>query len=191
MRFIFPHQFMRVVADCGLMLSAALMVQMAAAEPGAAGQLAFDVTNVQQVIRLGAENSTASHVIRLEGAVWWASPAQGRLVLADESGAAELQMDLAGQPVETGQRVRVEGNGTISREGAGFRLGARGTIVDNDGVHDMAEKSGAVYLKAGRQPIQVDWFNGVEKFGLEVEYKGPDLPRQKIPDAVLFRLQPE
>ncbi|HTY87906.1 MAG TPA: ATP-binding protein [Candidatus Acidoferrum sp.] len=191
MRFIFPHRFRHVVAGCGLMLVAALTVPMAVAEPGTNGQPVWEVTHVQQVIRLGAENSTASQVIRLEGIIWWASPAQGRLVLADESGVAELQMELAGQSVETGQRVRLEGNGTISREGAGFRLGARGTIVDNDGVHDLAEKSGTVYLKAGRQPIRVDWFNGVEKFGLEVEYEGPNLPRQKIPDAALFRLQPD
>ena len=34
------------------------------------------------------------------------------------------------------------------------------------------EKSGAIYLKAGWHPISVDWFNGVEKYGLEVEYDG-------------------
>jgi len=154
-----------------------------------AGPPAFDVTNILQVVRLGSENSNASHAIHLEGAVWWANPAEGRFVLKDESGAAELEMDLAGQPVQPGQLVRVEGNGAIARRGAGFRLGARGSVVDNNGIHGMTEKSGAVYLKAGRQPIRVDWFNGVEKYGLEVEYEGPGLPRRKIPDAVLFRAQ--
>ena len=164
-------------------------MQTAAAEQGATGDPVYDVTNVLQVVRLGAENANLSHAIRLEGAVWWANPAQGRFVLKDESGAAELEMDLAGQPVQPGQRVRVEGNGTIARKGAGYRLGARGSVVDNNGIHGMAEKSGTVYLKAGRQPIRVDWFNGVEKYGLEVEYEGPGQPRQKIPDAVLFRAQ--
>src|ERR1039457_1833616 len=59
----------------------------------------------------------------------------------------------------------------------------------NDGVHGMVEKSGAVFLKAGRNPIRVEWFNGVEKYGLEVEYQGPALLRQKIPGSVLFRVQ--
>ena len=61
--------------------------------------------------------------------------------------------------------------------------------MDNDGVHDMGEKSGAVFLTAGRNPIRVEWFNGVEKYGLQVEYQGPGLPRQKIPDSALFRVQ--
>ncbi|HEX4122480.1 MAG TPA: ATP-binding protein, partial [Verrucomicrobiae bacterium] len=58
----------------------------------------------------------------------------------------------------------------------------------NDGVHGMVEKSGAAFLKAGRNPIRVEWFNGIDKYGLEVDYKGPDFPRTKIPDAALFRL---
>ena len=147
------------------------------------------MTNVLQVARLSSDNPNVSHSIRLEGAVWWANALQGRFVLKDESGAAELEMDLAGQAVQPGQRVRVEGDGTMVRRGAGFKLGAKGSVVDNNGIHGMTEKSGAVYLKAGRHPIRVDWFNGLEKYGLEVEYEGPGLPRQKIPDIRLFRMQ--
>ncbi|MGC3961025.1 MAG: PA14 domain-containing protein [Verrucomicrobiota bacterium] len=33
----------------------------------------------------------------------------------------------------------------------------------------------------------MEWFNGVEGYGLEVEYEGPDIARQTIPDTVLFR----
>ena len=64
-----------------------------------------------------------------------------------------------------------------------------GPVVDDDGIHTMIEKSGAVYLQAGRRPIRVDWFNGLEKYGLEVSYQGPALPRQRIPDSALFRVQ--
>jgi signal transduction histidine kinase len=189
MRATFLVWLRLAIAGCGFMLGAALIIQTAAAEQGTTGQPAFDVTNVLQVARLSSENPNISHAIRLEGTVWWANPAQGRFVLKDESGAAELEMDLAGQPIKPGQRVRVEGNGTIARRGAGFRLGARGSVVDNNGIHGMTEKSGAIYLKAGRHPFRLDWFNGVEKYGLEVDYEGPGLPRQKIPDAVLFRMQ--
>jgi signal transduction histidine kinase len=175
--------------SCRLMLGGALMTQTAVMGQGSAGSPAFEVTNVLQACRLGSENPDLNHALRLEGNVWWANPAQGRFVLQDESGAAEFQIDLAGQVIQPGQRVRVEGNGTIARKGAGFRLGVRGTVVDNNGIHGMAEKSGTVYLKAGRQPIRLDWFNGVEKYGLEVEYEGPGVPRQKIPDTALFRMQ--
>jgi hypothetical protein len=144
------------------------------------------VTNVFQVRRLASQNPEISHSFRLEGTVLWANPTQGRLVLQDESGADELELDLQAQAVTPGERVRIEGNGTITKRGAGFKLGARGQVVDNDGVHSMVEKSGAVYLKAGRNPIRVDWFNGLEKSGLVVEYQGPGLPRSRIPDSALF-----
>ena len=171
----------QVLACCALMAGSDLIASPAA--PAAPA-----VTNVLQLSRLNSQGSDVSYFIRLEGGVLWANAAQGRFVLKDESGAVELEMDLAGRLIQPGQQVRVEGNGTVARLGASFRLGAWGTVVDNNGIHGMTEKSGAVYLKAGRQPICVDWFNGVEKYGLEVDYEGPGLARQKIPDAALFRM---
>jgi signal transduction histidine kinase len=107
--------------------------------------------------------------------------------LRDASGVVELEMALPDRSLAAGQRVRLEGNTTIAKRGAAFRLGTKGPVVDNDGVHSMIEKSGAVYLDAGHHPLGVDWFNCLEKYGLEVDYAGPGLPRQKIPDAALFR----
>ncbi|MFZ0826329.1 MAG: ATP-binding protein [Verrucomicrobiia bacterium] len=189
MRAVFLVWIRLVAAGCGLILGARLATPAAVAETVSFSPTAFDVTNVLQISRLSSSDLKVSHAIRLEGAVWWANAAEGRFVLLDESGAAELEMDLAGQPVLPGQRVRVEGNGIIARSGAGFLIGAKGSVVDNNGIHGMTEKSGVIYLKAGRHPIRVDWFNGVEKYGLEVDYEGPGLPRQKIPDAALFRVQ--
>ena len=176
-------------AGCSLILGAGPASQTAVADDVSANPSSNDVTNVLQISRLSSSDLKISHSFHLEGTVWWANTQQGRFVLKDESGAAELEMDLAGQGVQLGQRVRLEGNGTIVRRAAGFRIGARGAVVDNNGIHGMEEKSGAVYLKAGRHPIRVDWFNGVEKYGLEVDYEGAGLPRQKIPDAALFRMQ--
>lgn len=60
-------------------------------------------------------------------------------------------------------------------------------VVDNDDIHTMTEKSGTIYLTAGKHPLRLDWFNQEFPLGLEVYYQGPDLPRQRIPNAVLFR----
>jgi signal transduction histidine kinase len=147
------------------------------------------VTNVAQVAPLASQNPDAAYSIHLEGDVLWAAPAQGKFVLEDASGTAELEMDLHGQPLPPGRRMRVEGDGTITSRGAGFQLGAIGPVVDDNGVHTMIEKSGSVYLTAGRHPIWLDWFNYVEKYGLSVDYQGPALPRQRIPDSALFRIQ--
>ena len=162
----------RVWVCCGLTLGAGWVTQTARAEQTLNDQTSAEVTNVHQIRLLAAQTPQASYSIRLEGDVWFASPSRGKLVLKDDSGAEELEMDLHGQSVESGQRLRLEGNGTITPAGAGFRIGAKGPVVDNDGVHVMVEKSGAVFLKAGRNPIRVEWFNGLEKYGLKVEYEG-------------------
>ena len=120
---------------------------------------------------------------------WAKSGQEGKFVLKDGSGIVEIEMDLNGQPVSTGKRVRLDGQGTITKIGAGFRIGVIGPVVDNNGLHQMVEKSGMVYLEAGRQPIRLDWFNGIDKSGLVVEYAGPDLLRQKIPASSLFLTQ--
>ena len=111
-----------------------------------------EVNTVRQIRALASQTPDASYSFRLEGDVWWANPVRGELVLKDDTGAEELEMDLAGQALAAGQRVHLEGNGTITPTGPGFRLGANGPVVDNDGVHGMVEKSGAVFLKAGRNP---------------------------------------
>jgi len=175
----------RLAVSCAFLLG----VPGARAAPTPESPPATEVTTVQEIRMLASQEPAASYSFRLEGDVWWANPPRGELVLQDDSGAEELEMDLAGQPLAPGQRVRLEGNGTITPTGAGFRLGANGPVVDNDGVHGMIEKSGAVFLKAGRNPIRVEWFNGLDSYGLEAEYEGPALPRCRIPDSVLFRLQ--
>ena len=144
------------------------------------------VTNVAQLHCLAANSSNVAHTFRLEGDVWWANAAQGRFVLQDTSGAEALELELPGAFPQSGQRVHLEGTTTVARRGFALRLGAKGPVVDNNGVHAMIEKVGTIYLEAGAQPFRVEWFNGVEGFGLEVEYEGPELPRQKIPDAVLL-----
>jgi signal transduction histidine kinase len=127
--------------------------------------------------------------IRLEADVWWADPAANQLVLHDATGSCEVELDLQGQPLGSGQRIRIEGNGALAKTANGFRLGVIGPVVDNDGVHSMIEKSGLVYLPAGPQPLRLDWFNGTYEYGLKVGYAGPGVPRREIPGSALFHLE--
>jgi len=87
-----------------------------------AGLSSSVVTNIAQLRQLSSWGSKAGCPIRLEGNVWWVNPAQKRLVLHDQSGTAELDLDFQSQPVQSGQRVRLEGNGVITRRGADFRI---------------------------------------------------------------------
>ncbi len=145
------------------------------------------LTNVLQVSGLSSQNPDTAWPVHLEGTVLWANSTEGRFVLQDASGAEELQMNLRGQALQPGQRIRLDVDTTITTRAADFQLGVMGPVVDDDGIHTNTEKSGSAYLRAGRHPIRLDWFNGPEKYDLRVEYQGPGLARQNIPDAALCR----
>lgn len=153
------------------------------AEPAAFPEL----THLVQIESAADRPEPAGCSINLDADVWWSNSAANRLVLHDNTGAVEVEVDLRGEPVRAGERVRLWGHGTVEKIANGFRLGVIGPVVDDDGVHEMQEKSGTVYLPAGRHPLRLDWFNGINQYGLEVEYQGPGLRRQKIPDTALFR----
>jgi signal transduction histidine kinase/uncharacterized protein YdeI (BOF family) len=128
MRAIFPAHPGWIAAGCRRALTVILVATgLAAAGQEPAGLSSLWVTNIAQLRNLGSQGANARCSIRLEGNIWWANPAQQKLVLHDQSGTAELEMDFQTQPVQSGQRVRLEGNGTITRRGADFRIGAGGS----------------------------------------------------------------
>ena len=135
MRSTFSVWAGRVASCCGLMLGAgwAMSGVVWAGQPSVM-QAGIVVSNVLQLRSLNFENGgDSNYLIHLEGNVWWVNPAQGKIVLQDDSGAVEVQMNLQGQSVRTGQRVRLEGSGAITRTGTGFRIGAIGPLMDNSG----------------------------------------------------------
>jgi mono/diheme cytochrome c family protein len=73
---------------------------------------------------------------------------------------------------------------TESDDGSALFINGR-KIVDNDGIHPASEKSGKITLKAGAHRIAVSYFDGGGDVVLRVRWKGPDLPKQEIPAAVL------
>ncbi|MHC4425092.1 MAG: PA14 domain-containing protein [Planctomycetota bacterium] len=63
-------------------------------------------------------------------------------------------------------------------------------LVDNDGTHGMVEQSGTVNLTAGLHDIVVTMFELGGGEGLDVEWEGPGITRELIPDDVLSRPSP-
>ncbi|MDX2189472.1 MAG: family 20 glycosylhydrolase [Bacteroidota bacterium] len=59
-------------------------------------------------------------------------------------------------------------------------------IVDNDGTHGIAEKSGMVALKAGFHAIRVRYFEGNYGESLQVSWEGPGVTKQLIPSINLY-----
>ena len=78
---------------------------------------------------------------------------------------------------------------TSSDDGSKLYIGDQ-EVVNNDGLHGMVEKSGTIALKAGLHAITVSFFEQGGGEGLEVRYAGPNLGKQLVPDAALFRLSP-
>lgn len=169
----------------GSIFSAGLFLLSPALISGA--EIAATITEVARLSEIASQNPTNSFHVELRGTVLWFDA--GRLVLQDTSGTEALGLETSGGVLRPGNRIRIQGTATIRRNGAFFQIGAAGPVVDNNGVHPMIEKSGAVYLSAGLQPLEVDWFNGVEKGGLEIEYQMDDQPRQKILPTDLFRAE--
>lgn len=53
-------------------------------------------------------------------------------------------------------------------------------LINNDGLHGMVEKQGAVDLQAGSYPFAVTYFDNGGGDGLSVQWSGPNFKKQKI-----------
>lgn len=165
--------------------------QPALAQPADATQVTTEITNLLQIRQLDFSTVKVSYPVSLdlEGQVGWVGPERAQLALLEPSGqGVRLELDGQEQAVRLGQRVRLRGTGNLSRRGDHFAVGNR-LELNNDGQHPMREKSAGTFLKAGRRPICVEWFNAEVGFGLGLEYEGPDLPRRSVGAAELFRNQ--
>ncbi|HVM48355.1 MAG TPA: PA14 domain-containing protein [Candidatus Acidoferrum sp.] len=143
-------------------------------------------TSLAQLRRLNAGSTPCA--ARLEGTVLSTSSERGLLAFEDDSGAALVETPRS-RDFQPGERIALTGCWSVN----GLWLSPRaGPLVDNNGIHAMTEKSGAICLNAGKHPIFVSWFNLVSPLGLDVYCEGPGMPRQKLPDGALScaRLDP-
>ncbi|MDP6443973.1 MAG: PA14 domain-containing protein, partial [Pirellulaceae bacterium] len=69
---------------------------------------------------------------------------------------------------------------SVSDDGSRIYIGKK-LVVNNDGLHGMVEKSGAIDLPAGAHPIIVTYFDNGGGDGLRVTWQGPGFKRQPIP----------
>jgi hexosaminidase len=70
----------------------------------------------------------------------------------------------------------------------GSRLTMEGqVVVDHDGPHGMATRSGQIALHRGWHPLEVRYFQAGGGLGLELEVEGPGLERTPVPADWLAR----
>lgn len=145
------------------------------------------LTNLLQLRHVAEQTPLVVHPFRIVADVIDVDAASSVLALRDASGAEFIRMDLRNRGVEPGATVCLEGRGcAVKLDRFGLEV-VPGLVVECDGIHPITTESGTTFLHAGKNPITVQWFNQFGAFGLNVEYEGPGLPRQQIPDSVLSK----
>ncbi len=74
---------------------------------------------------------------------------------------------------------------TSSDDGSRLYIGDK-LIVDNDGEHGIAEKSGTIALAKGYHPVKVTFFERTGDQSLGVKIKSLNIEKESIPDSLLF-----
>lgn len=130
------------------------------------------------------ENGASSEAVQVAGRVLVADPSGGRLALADGSGAVILALKLREddwKEVVPGQVIELEvPPGRVVRRGFEIDCGG-GPLIDVDGSHPPLEQRGAVFLRQGRHPLLVEWFNGAATSVLQLGVEGPGGKHGAIP----------
>jgi signal transduction histidine kinase/ActR/RegA family two-component response regulator len=148
------------------------------------------ITNLAMLHRIAQGNDQTDQSLILEGTVCVVSERKDSFVLVDRSGAAQIRLDFGNSVLKPGEYVHLEGDHcTLRYEGSGILIS--GPLLDNDGIHEAVEQSWTVPLKKGMHPFRLSWFNLLGNYGLKLEYEGPNLSRQVIPDAVFFTKEGE
>lgn len=145
-------------------------------------------TSIDELRRAITPEAGRICAFQLEGTVLAVDCDFGPLFLQDSSGVAALDVDVKGAKLQAGQRIRLCGTNYVSYTDIGLSLGTT-PVADADGLHSTIEREGTVFLKAGRHPLKVNWFNWVATAYLKVAYSGPGLVKQAIPKQALWQTE--
>jgi signal transduction histidine kinase len=160
---------------------------VAAGAVGASAAETNQIITVAELQRVVREQGRAFLTFQLEAVVSAVSRNRGLVAVRDESETVLLELPAVDSTVRPGHGVLVEGkNCSLTRGPYAIQIGTA-PIVAIDGRHPPTVKSGGVHLEPGMQPIRVEWFNGISGGALRLEYEGPGVARQQIPNAALWR----
>ncbi len=145
------------------------------------------ITNVQQLTQaLGFERRGVCN-LDLQATVYAASrPKVGVLIVGDGTGVELLEIGNFEREIVPGERIRLRGWYCLLRNrDLGIEI-CQAPVVDNDGMHVRRTWGGEATLKAGQNPIQVEWFNNLHELSLEVTYAVSNAPFQSVESSNLW-----
>jgi signal transduction histidine kinase len=135
------------------------------------------------------DEKTTPESVLVTGEVLATDPSGSRLALADDSGAVILQLQLppeAWEQIVPGRVIELDFPPTrFVRRGFKIDCGG-GYLIEVDGRHPPIERRGSLFLRKGKHPFQLEWFNGRLTSVLQLGLDGPDFSHDSIPGAWLF-----
>jgi len=123
---------------------------------------------------------------RIEGVVRAVVRQCKLIALQDSSAAILIELPTLDDAIRVAERVSVQGQNCSLTPNRVYTRLSLALVANNDGLHLPQLKSGRIFLEAGRQPIRLEWFNGLAGVALEVAWQGPGVQRQKIPGTALW-----
>ncbi len=174
----------------GLLLSGAWHLQSLAQIPGLPATPSSEPTTITNLAQLTGAFGPEERVycaVRLNLVVCAASqPERGVVVVQDGTGVELLQLGHLRERLLPGQRIGIEGTRLLlRRRDLGTQL-STAPLVDDDGLHRATTVVGEVSLKAGRVPLELDWFNGFRNFALDISCQPPGGQPGRVPDSALW-----
>jgi signal transduction histidine kinase len=177
---------LRVSAKCtGLSLILCVLVPGLMGTTKALGQNSAPapatITNLHQLTQSLVFEPRRIRSIRLELTVCAASqPKVGVLAVQDDTGVELLEMGQLGREVAPGDRVLIQASNCLLRKRElGIEISAS-PVVDNDPLNPQRMSSGTIMLRAGWNPIRVEWFNCIGGLNLDVSCSLPDQTPQVL-----------
>ena len=161
-------------------LFAAMFVLDIQAQPAieserSSGTSSLLVTNLSQLSKILDSSSRVIADVRLDVLVCSASrPEIGVVVVKDETGIEILELGPRSAPIVAGDTIHIESRRCLLRKREiGIEI-TRAPELDNDGVHGVRTVTAVVRLTAGFHAFQLDYFNYMGAFALELTCRLPD-----------------
>ncbi len=107
-------------------------------------------------------------------------PQVGVLIVRDDSGVELLEVGDFGREIRPGEKIRLQGWYVFLRKrDMGIELSPQ-PVINDDGIHTALTWGGRTALDAGKIPLQLDWFNGLRDFDLEVYWAESNAPPLRV-----------
>lgn len=160
-------------------LCALIFVRDIHAQPGieagqASGQLPI-ITNLLQLSKLLDTSTRIIADLRLDVLVFSASRAEiGVVAVKDKTGSEVLELGRRSITIAAGDVLHIESQHCLlRRREVGIQI-TRVPDLDNDGAHALRRVTAEVHLTSGLHPFQLDYFNYLNAYALELTCQLPD-----------------